>query len=130
MIRATFLAARKDREADVSAFLGTIIGEIESKAVMVDGVKTVTEDQTIAVLKQFEKRNLEFIKAVEPNVPANIDRERFILGRFLPQQLSESEIRAIFETLEETDMGSRMKHLKENYSGQYDGKVASRVAKE
>lgn len=126
-IRTRFVEARKARDNDVSAFLGTIIGEIESKAVLVDGVKTVTEDQTIAVLKQFEKKNAEFLSI---KTDEKILNEKALLESFLPQQLDESQIRAIFDTLEAKDMGSRMKHLKDNYSGQYDGKVASKVAKE
>ena len=126
-IRTRFVEARKARDNDVSAFLGTIIGEIESKAVMNDGVKTVTEDQTISVLKQFEKKNAEFLSI---KTDEKILNEKALLESFLPQQLDESQIRAIFDTLEAKDMGSRMKHLKDNYSGQYDGKVASKVAKE
>ena len=131
-IRDKFQTARKERDENVSKFLGTIIGKLDAIAVVVDGTKTVTEIQTIAVLKQFEKQNAELLEILKEKriIATQALYEKKILESFLPQQLDESQIRAIFDTLEAKDMGSRMKHLKDNYSGQYDGKIASKVAKE
>jgi uncharacterized protein YqeY len=128
LIRSKFLESRKARDTETSAFLSTIIGEIESNAKMIDGVKVVTEEGTVKVLKSFEKKVVEFLLVVPEN--AKSLREREIIESFLPKQLSETEILDILEKSgTEKVMGSLMKYLKDNYAGSYDGKTASKVVK-
>jgi len=131
-IKKQFQAARVARDSITIGLLSTIIGDIESKAVVVDGVKTVTEDQVVAVLKSFQKKNAEFMATLKPGdlIFVKINQEKGIIDSFLPQQLTEKEIKVILGESGLEDMGQMMKFLKENYSGQYDGKIASKVVKE
>lgn len=59
--------------------------------------------------------------------------ELSILNNYLPKQLSEVELDDIISSYlqenEGVNMGTIMGYLKSNYSGQYDGKVASTVVK-
>ena len=52
---------------------------------------------------------------------------------FLPSQLTEEQLESIISELQVKDpsinMGLAMKALKDSYAGQYDGKIASSVAK-
>jgi uncharacterized protein YqeY len=58
-----------------------------------------------------------------------------IIESFLPVEKTREELDSIIESfLQETDrskkaMGIVMKKLKENFAGQYDGKVASEILK-
>lgn len=104
--------------------LSTIIGELTSNAKMIDGKKVVTDDEVIAHLKKYVKNLEETLSHKE--VPS-IREELNYVATLLPKQLSEGELREIWEKF--SNLGEYMKHLKENYFGQYDGKVASQIAK-
>ena len=64
---------------------------------------------------------------------AKLQAEIVILEEYLPQQLSSADLEKIIVQLKETTPGLAlnvvMKHLKDNYAGQYDGKSASEIAK-
>lgn len=64
---------------------------------------------------------------------AKLQAEIAILEEFLPKQLSADDLEKIIVTLKENTPGLAlnvvMKHLKDNYAGQYDGKSASEIAK-
>ena len=60
-------------------------------------------------------------------------KEIVILEEFLPKQMSSEELEKIVLSLKEQTPGLSlnvvMKHLKDTYTGQYDGKSASEIAK-
>lgn len=62
------------------------------------------------------------------------DEEIQILESFLPQQMSEEKLQTVVESIvvaaDNPNMGLIMKELKDNYAGLYDGKTASKIAKE
>lgn len=132
IIKSDYLVLRKAGAKAKVSFLSSLIGEIESKATMVDGKKVVSEADAIAVLKSYEKKNSEFraINDLPVAVIENLDFELELIRNYLPKQLTNDEIRNILIKLETTNLGEMMKHLKENYSGLYDGKLASSIAKE
>lgn len=131
-IKADFLQARKDRDHPKINFLSSLVGEIEGAAIMINGTKTVPEEITITVLKSFEKKANEFlaIPNLEPEYQAKTHAEKEWTLSYLPRQLSEDDLRKIFSDVDHSNMGMMMKHLKEKYAGQYDGKMASMIAKE
>jgi uncharacterized protein YqeY len=61
------------------------------------------------------------------------DREIAILNEYLPQQMDEFQLREaidLFKTANpDANMGAIMAHLKAEYAGLYDGKLASSLAK-
>ena len=52
-----------------------------------------------------------------------------ILEKYLPQMMSETEIRNIINGLEDKTVPSVMKHFKMNYAGKCDMKIVSDVLK-
>jgi hypothetical protein len=62
-----------------------------------------------------------------------VKREIMILNEYLPQQMDESQLRTAIEMFKaenpDANMGSIMAHLKANFAGLYDGKMASQLAK-
>jgi uncharacterized protein YqeY len=62
-----------------------------------------------------------------------LENEIKVLEQFLPQMLSEEKLEEILQgfkaSAQNASMGLAMKHLKDSYQGQYDGKVASQLAK-
>lgn len=62
-----------------------------------------------------------------------VQREINILNGYLPQQMDVVQLRAVIDAFKaanpDTNMGNIMTYLKANFSGLYDGKVASQLAK-
>ncbi len=80
------------------------------------------------------KEESEFAqKASRPELLEKLAKELSILEEFLPSQLGEAQLEKILSDLKQStpglNLGVAMKLLKDNYAGQYDGKVASDVAK-
>jgi hypothetical protein len=127
------LLARKNKETVKAKLLTTLI----SDAAMIgknDGNREPTESEIIALIKKYIKNAEETLLHSE-----NVDtvQELTILESYLPHQLSDDEIwdivRDVSKELNLTEvkqMGLVMKHLKQNYDGQFDGASASRIAKE
>jgi uncharacterized protein YqeY len=128
-IKVQQIAARKagalqSREASL---LTTLLGE--AAIVGKNAGRETSDQEVVAVIKKFIKNIDETEKALHAR---NLETstcmyERGILEKFLPAQLSGEDLGKI--ALEFTSMPEYMKHLKENYTGQYDGKVASTIAK-
>ena len=59
---------------------------------------------------------------------SSYEKEKAILEVYLPKQLTPAEIEAfIIEYVRDGGKPAAMKALKENYAGQYDGKIASTI---
>lgn len=125
-IKIKQIAARKAGMPEASLYT-TLLGE----AAMVgkNAGRETTDQEVVAVVKKFIKNIDETIDALMQrgqNTHAYMT-ERSLLDQFLPQQLSETQLR--YMATEQSNMPQFMKFLKDNYAGQYDGKLASTVAK-
>ena len=126
-IKQKQLAARKEG-LPVASLYTTLLGE----AAMIGknaGDRETTDAEVVAVVKKFIKNTNETIEALTSR---GQDAELFIIERmileeFLPQQLDEVQLNTIAQEFK--SMPEFMKALKERYAGQYDGKLASMVAK-
>lgn len=86
------------------------------------------------LVKQRKDSAEQYIAAGRQELADNEIAEMNIMEEYLPKQLSEEEIKDIvMRLMVQSDipcnMGVVMKYFKENYSGQYDGKIVSTVAK-
>lgn len=125
-IKQKQIAARKAGSAEAS-LLTTLLGE----AAMVgkNAGRETTDQEVIAVIKKFIKNIDETVSALSSRGQdaASFLAERSVLERFLPLQLTELALLNIAQN--HKSMPEFMKFLKENHAGQYDGKLASIVAK-
>lgn len=125
-IKTQQIAARKAGDPKAS-LLTTLLGE----AAMVgkNAGRETTDAEVVAVVKKFIKNVDETIAALQARnqLFTEFAVEREVLEQFLPQQLTEATLAEVAKT--QPDMPTFMKHLKEKYAGQYDGKLASTVAK-
>jgi uncharacterized protein len=81
------------------------------------------------------KESLEFEeKAARAEQIQELQAEIKTIESFLPQQLSEANLREKLQAFKANDtsanMSTAMKYLKDNFPSQYDGKLASTLAKE
>ena len=127
-IKADQLEARKLGDTLRAKLLTTLLGEASPS-----GNDTTTDDKVQAVVKKFIKNLDEMLKY------SKSDSEHFstlneieILNKYMPKQLSEEELDDIVCDLIDDgcdNIGKIMKELNTKYKGQFDGKVASGLAR-
>jgi len=125
-IKAKQVQARKSGSIEAS-LLTTLLGE----AAMVgkNAGRETNDAEVVAVVKKFVKNIDETVTALTSRGQdaATFVAERTVLEQFLPIQLSENALIEVAKC--QPNMPAFMKHLKENFAGKYDGKLASTVAK-
>jgi len=94
-----------------------------------DGKRLSTDDEVIKVIKKFIK-DIDICLQHTDNKESYLS-EKAILEKYLPKQLSESELKEVILVFV-TSMGTPtkaeiMKYLKSAYNGKYDGKTASNI---
>jgi hypothetical protein len=123
------MSARKTKNESAISVLTTLVGELESQSKRVG--TDITNDMVVQTCKKFILNNNETLKlSVTTEVSERLTAENAALIIYLPSQLTEQDLRSIITSLNTKNLGEIMKHLKDNYSSQYDGKIASSVAKE
>lgn len=133
-VKQNQLAARKSRDALASTLLTTFIGEILAAAKK-DGNREVCDADVVATAKKFiDNMNdtLGFLGLSNPEATEVVIRERAILSAYMPQQMSDDDLRAEVEKIIAVvgkNMGAVMAALKANFAGRYDGKAASTIVK-
>lgn len=118
------MKALKERDKITKSILDTLLGLLET-----DSKRTqseITDEMVMAHCKKLIESNTLTNKVRHSD---NLVRENEILNTFLPQQLNEEQLRTIISDLGASNIGEVMKHLKTNYTGQYDGGLASKIAK-
>ena len=144
-LRGDLLAARKARDEVAVGLLNPLVGE----AAMIGknaGNRETTPEETQRVIKKFldGARETREILAKQPPAPGagltaeetplrKLDREIRILEAYMPQQMTEAELREAITAFKGENpgaqMGQYMAHLKANYAGKYDGKQANQIVK-
>lgn len=126
-VKKTCLDARKAKNKAVSTLLITLIGELEGQAKRT-GV-SVSNDMVYSACKKFISNNNDTIAVASAEMKEALELENNTLTVFLPKQLDEVQLREVIKGLAITNIGLIMKHLKENYNGRYDSRMASDIAK-
>lgn len=114
----------------IYSLLGVLLGEIDR--LPIPRTQSPTEDQIYNIIKKLYE-GAEYMASKDLSEESKI--EYAYLKDYIKQQLSEQEIKDIvFGLMVQSNMpcniGIVMKHFKDNYSGQYDGKLVSQIAKD
>lgn len=132
-VKADQVAARIAKESLKAVLLTTLLGE--AQAVGKKACRDTTDDEVVAVVKKFIKGindTLEFLKDQNAAATAVCVAEKAILEVYLPSQMTESQIYDVVFNCKlneppNTYKGQLMAHMKKNFAGQYDGKMAASV---
>ena len=106
-----------------------------------DSQKELTESEMEAIVaKQIKSRKeslADYIKAERVDIVEQLNKEIEILSKYLPEQLSEDEIKELVKQAISTtgattarDMGKVMQELRPKIQGRADGKIVSDIVKE
>jgi uncharacterized protein YqeY len=122
------IQAMKDKQIVAKNLLTTLLGELEGKAKR-DNID-INDEMVVQTCKKFIASNEEVIaQTTSTEAATKLKEENVILNNYLPKQLTEEQLGSIIKSSGATNVGEAMKFLKDNYAGQYDGKLASTVVR-
>ena len=126
--------ALRNHDATARGILSVILNKVKLAEIdrRAEGKELVDAD-VVAILQKTVKELTEereaFAKANRPeNVQKLTTQIAFVEG-FLPQMMSEDEIRAEIAKLDDKSVGSVMKHFKANFAGKVDMRMVQAVLK-
>ena len=119
--------------------LRNIIGKI--KAAQIDKGETLTDEESLKILKTAAKQLKESIDQYQKGGRGDLaDKEAFeltLLEKYLPEQLSEEQIRQTVKKIVKNtgagsmqDMGKVMGATMQELAGSADGKIVQRIVQE
>ena len=133
--------AMKDKEAGKLRLSVIRMVRASIKNLEIDRKHELSEDETLEVLAREVKMRRdameEFAKGNRPDLVENLRGELAILMDYLPQQLSEAEVRALVqEAVQATnasgpkEMGKVMAALMPKVKGRADGKLVNQLVRD
>ena len=133
-IKKDNVQAMKDKNALARAIYGVVmnkvlLAQIEFKK---DGKELVDADVVQILqktIKELTEEKENYIKAGNATEAENIEAQKKIIEKYLPQMMSEDEIKAEINKLEDKSIPSVMKHFKANFAGKVDMGLVNRVAR-
>ena len=133
-IKKDNVQAMKDKNTLARAIYGVVmnkvlLAQIEAKK---DGKELVDADVVQILqktIKELTEEKENYIKAGNNNEAENIDAQKKIIEKYLPQMMSEAEIKAEINKLEDKSIPSVMKHFKANFAGKVDMSLVNKIAR-
>ena len=129
------LSALKEKNQVKRDVLMVVIGKymnicIEKKS---KGQEATDTDMMFVIQKTIKELNdsaSDFCKMNRDDKVGEIKQQIVYLNEYLPKQLTEDEIRAEINKLEDKTVPNIMKYFKANYAGQVDMSLVSQIARE
>jgi len=133
-IKKDNVQAMKDKNALARAIYGVVmnkvlLAQIELKK---DGKELVDADVVQILqktIKELTEEKENYIKAGNTAEAENIEVQKKIIEKYLPQMMSEDEIKAEIAKLEDKSIPSVMKHFKANFAGKVDMGLVNKIAR-
>ena len=123
---------------DKNTIARTIYGVVVNKHMLqsIEKRKTggeLTDADMVAILQKTIKELTEeaenYAKVGNTAQVEEINAQKAILEKYLPQMMSEDEIRNIIAGMDDKSMPSIMKHFKANYAGKVDMQLVNKIAR-
>lgn len=131
-IKKANMQALKDKDKATRAALSTVINKymllnVENKA----KGKETTDADVISILqksvKELEEEKNMFVKAARQDKIDEMNIQINAVKKYLPEMMSEDEIRKIISGLEDKSVKSVMAYFKEDYAGKVEMAKVSQV---
>ncbi len=106
-----------------------LLSAIKNKVIN-DGVEE-TDEVILAIIQSEIKTREKMLTEYEgrDDLIAATKAEIAEYSQYLPKQLTEDEVKAIYDGLEDKNLGFVMKHFKENYNGQVNMGIVNKIAR-
>lgn len=128
------IEAMKARDEEAVKALNVVINKL-----MLAGIEKrakgeeMTDADTVAILQKTEKELLEeragYEKAGRADTVASLDKQIAAVKKYMPQMMSQEEIREVILSLPDRSVPAVMKHFKTNFAGKCEMKTVSEVLK-
>ena len=132
-IKKDNVQAMKDKNALARAIYGVVMNKV-----MLAGIEAKAKGQELAdsdvvqilqkTIKELTEERENYLKANNEVEANNIVIQKELLTKYLPQMLSEEEIKNIIAGMEDKSIPSVMKHFKANYAGKVDMGLVNKIA--
>ncbi|MBE6133766.1 MAG: hypothetical protein E7178_03770 [Erysipelotrichaceae bacterium] len=128
------IEAMKNRDSDARAALSVVLTKYKLQEVEARSQgKEIGDSELLSiiqkVIKELSDEKEGYVKVNNTERIASISKQEETLKAYLPRQLSEEEIRAEINKLEDKSVPSIMKHFKANFSGKVDMSLVSSIAR-
>lgn len=124
---------------DKNSIARTIYGVVINKYMLQNIEKRkmgqeLTDADMVAILqktiKELSEETENYSKVGNLTQVEEINSQKAILEKYLPQMMSEDEIRQVINGLEDKTMPGIMKYFKANYAGKVDMQLVNKIARE
>ena len=133
-IKKDNVQAMKDKNALARAIYGVVMNKV-----MLAGIEAKAKGQELAdsdvvqilqkTIKELTEERENYLKANNEIEANNIAIQKELLTKYLPQMLSEEEIKNIIAGMDDKSIPSVMKHFKANYAGKVDMGLVNKIAR-
>ena len=134
-IQKANIEALKNHDKVARAILSVVYGNL--KLASIDkglNAKSLDDADAIKVIskqiKQLDEERQGYLEAGRMETVAEIDTQKELLSKYLPQMMSDDEIRAEISKLADKSIPNVMKHFKANFNGKCEMGTVSKIAKE
>lgn len=133
-IKKDNVQSMKDKNALARAIYGVVMNKvllhsIECKKNNVEQTDADVVQILQKTIKELTEERENYVKAGNMAEAENIEKQKEILTKYLPQMLSEDEIKNIINSMEDKTIPSVMKHFKANYAGKVDMQLVNQIAR-
>lgn len=133
-IKKDNIQAMKDKNTTARTIYGVVLNKHLLLSIEKRKAGSETNDaDMVAILQKTIKELTEeaenYQKVGNADQVKEINKQKDILTKYLPQMLSEDEIHNIIANMEDKSMPSIMKHFKANYAGKVDMQLVNKIAR-
>ena len=133
-IKKDNVQAMKDKNALARAIYGVVMNKVMLAGIEAKAKGTELADSDVVqilqkTIKELTEERENYLKANNEAEANNIAVQKELLTKYLPQMLSEEEIKNIIAGMEDKSIPSVMKHFKANYAGKVDMGLVNKIAR-
>lgn len=133
-IKKANIQSMKDKDAVARSFFSVLLNKIKLREIDIKAAGgEIAEGDILNILqktmKELEEEKANYEKAGYASQVEDIKKQMEIAGKFLPQMMSEEEIKNVILSLDDKSIPNVMKHFKANYNGKCDMKKVQEVLK-
>lgn len=133
-IKKANIQSMKDKDAVARSFYSVLLNKIKVREIDKRSTGKELEEADILnivqkMIKELEEEKANYAKVGYADEVEKITTQIAIAQKYLPQMMSEEEIKAEIMALEDKSIPSVMKHFKANFNGKCDMKKVQEVLK-
>lgn len=133
-IKKDNVQAMKDKNTLARAIYGVVMNKVLLASIEAKkDNKELSDVDVVQILqktiKELTEEKENYVKAGNMAEAENIEKQKEILTKYLPQMMSEDEIKSIIAGMEDKSIPSVMKHFKANYAGKVDMSLVNKIAR-